>query len=178
MFTGISKEICEEAWEGTLPLIQHFADSGRFNKLAGTVVVVDPRNIDRPKGEHLQDVFDDAIIFTGFVGEVHEAGFTTVALSKAFVTWKSGLASAVVQQRHPYLYSEGDTFWGGSTITEGGLVVAFSGVQQVHDEAISEIMASLIVAISRDEVTKDDGVLEGWNADKWSFIGPKPTTEN
>lgn len=178
LFTGISTEICFEAWGGTQLLIKHFAEINRFNKNEGTIIVVDPRIIDRPKATHAQEVFDAAVIFTGYVGDKPVKKYTDVAHSKAFVTWQTGLPSSVVQQQHPYLYSEGNTFWGGSTITPGGLIVAFSGVQQVHDEAISEIMASLIRGICRDEMTKDDGVIEGWSKNQWSFIGPQPPAES
>lgn len=174
MFTGISEEICKEAWAGTQPLIQHFADTKRFNKFKGTVVVVDPRVVDRPKSEHAREVFDAACIFVGFVGDDEDEKYTAVALSKAFVTWKTGLPSSIVQQQHPYAYSLGDTIWGGSTINDGGLIVAFSGVQQVHDEAISEIMASLIRSICRDEMTMDNGVLDLWQRTEGRIVSQVP----
>lgn len=174
MFTGISEAICKEAWEGLLPTIAALAATGRFDKFEGTIVVVDPRPIDRPRQDHEQDVFNDAVIFTAFVGGEEAVKFTKVALSKAFISWKTGLPSSVVQQQHPYLYGVGDTFWGGSTVTAGGLIVSFSGVQQVHDEAISEMMASLIRSICRDEVTKDGGLIDSWSRTSSSFILDEP----
>jgi len=174
MFTGLSEEICKEAWAGVQPLIEHFVGTKRFNKFKGTVVVVDPRVIDRPKSADAQVVFDNARIFMGFVGDDEDEKYTAVALSKAFVTWKTGLPSSIVQQQHPYTYSLGDTIWGGSTVTVGGLIVAFSGVQQVHDEAISEIMASLIRSICRDEMTMSDGVLDTWQRTEGRIVSVAP----
>ena len=174
MFTGISEEICAEAWEGLQPLIKHFAVKARFNKFDGTIVVIDPRVIDRPKMADALKVFDASIIFVGFVGDNETPKYTDIARSKAFVTWKTGLPSSLVQQQYPYLYTEGDTIWGGSTIDAGGLIVAFSGVQQVHDEAISETMAALVRSICRDKMTMDEGVLDSWARTDGRIVAKAP----
>jgi hypothetical protein len=174
LFTGLSEGICQRAWVGTESYIATMVTAGEFNKFAGTIIVVDPRVIDRPKDEHVDRVFDSAIIFTAFVDGVEDPNYTEVAYSKALVSWRTGLPSSIVQMSEPYAYSEGDTFWGGSTVLPGGLVVAFSGVQQCHDEAISEVMASTIRSISRDEMTKRDGVIETWDRTRHSFLTATP----
>jgi hypothetical protein len=175
-FTGLSKEICQQAWSVMQPSIEALHVSGLSNKFAGTVIVIDPRQIDRPKAEHSIDVFAKAIIFAGHVGDEEDPKYTQIALHKAYQTWKRKMPSSLIQQQHPELYEEGDTTWGGSTITASGLIVAFSGVQQVYDEAISEWVASTIRAICRDEMTKDDGVLANYERDG-SFIGGEPALD-
>jgi hypothetical protein len=174
LFTGLSEEICQRAWVGVESYIATMATAGEFNKFAGTIIVVDPRVIDRPKGEHADEVFDSAIIFTAFVDGVEDPNYTKVARSKALVSWRTGLPSSEVQRREPFAFAEGDTFWGGSTVTPSGMIVTFSGVQACHDEAISEVMASTIRSISINEVTKRDGVLDTWERTRHSFLTATP----
>lgn len=52
------------------------------------------------------------------------------------------LPSSMIQTQYPHPYVLGNTKWGGDTVDEGGLVVAFSGVQAMHDKMISEWMVS------------------------------------
>jgi len=164
----IADGVCEKAWEGLQPLIEHFHRNGPFNKLVGTIIVIDPRDIDRPKAEHQEAVFDSKILFKGFVGDFEIERYTKVARSKALLTWRHRLPSSVIQQQYPHVYGSGDTIWGGSTIDAAGLIVAFSGVQQVYDEAISEMMASMIRALCRDAMTDDN---RGLLFSGISFIG-------
>jgi hypothetical protein len=68
-----------------------------------------------------------------------------------------------VQQNAPHLYQPGWTKWGGSAV-EYKLVVAFSGVEAVFDEAISWSMMAWLLAMCRHEMTKPDGVMASDNA--------------
>ncbi len=154
MFTGLTSATCAEAWRITRASINQAFSEGTINKFAGTIIVLDPHN-----GE---------VLFEAHANRDHlkHELYAKIALAKARVSWKTGLPSRVVQQEAPHLYQEGMTKWGGAVI-EHKLVVAFSGVQAVFDEAISWTMLSWIFAICRDEMTKDDGVM----AAKSSFIG-------
>jgi len=101
-----------------------------------------------------------AILFEGRIdtSERRPTKYDLIASDKARVSWRTGLPSRVVQQSSPHLYVSRDTKWGGSVVREG-IVVAFSGVQAVYDEWIAGMMADLLVAMCRDEMTKDDGVM-------------------
>ena len=146
-FTGITKDHCWPAWDLIQLIIRDAAKKKFINKLAGTIVVLEPRI--PYTGQPIQDL---PILFkAGIAYDDPEAviKYDEIAIDKAYITWKTGLPSAVVQQRYPYLYQNGDTKWGGSTITEGGLIVAFSGVEAFGDEWISELMASTVTFFCR-----------------------------
>jgi len=145
-FTGINKEICQTAWDLALPSVRRAAQAGVVNKLAGTIVVLHPKT-----GE---------LYFVSLInlGHPDAAKFTGIAEAKAKVSWETGLPSRVVQQSAPHLYQPGWTKWGGSAV-ENGLVVAFSGVQAVFDEAISWQVLKWIVALCQHEMTKEQGVM-------------------
>jgi hypothetical protein len=167
MFTGINATICRQAFYTIMPAIERAAKEGTTNKLKGVIVVLDPRL--RPV-MGTQTEMQDAVLFTDSVdptinGEQQKYG--EIALSKAFVTWRTGQPSCRIQQEFPYQYEAGMTKWGGSTVDRGGLIVAFSGVQAVFDEMIAEWMASAIRAICRWEMTGTDGVM---STDS-SFVG-------
>lgn len=153
-FTGISKEICEAAWDLVLPSITHAAETGAINKLAGTIVVLNPAT--------------GQVLFCATVNNQHPDAnlFAVIAHGKASVSWETGLTSRQVQQDAPHLYQPGWTKWGGSAV-ENRLVVAFSGVQAVFDEAISWMVLNWIVAMCRHEMTKPDGVMNNGK----SYIG-------
>ena len=150
MFTGISEDVCGFAWHKmVLPAIAPMAELGIINRYAGCIIVVDP-------------------YFPGFTplftatinGENDDYIYMRIAEAKARVSHRTRLSSSLVQTQYPYLYKEGDTKWGGSTVDAGGLVVAFSGVQAVYDEMIAEWMASAIRALCRNEMVRDGGVMQ------------------
>lgn len=150
-FKGLSTEICEEAWRITCASVLFAANYGTTNKIAGTIVVCLP-------------LFDQGgesnFIFVADVDMYHPNNekYEQIAKAKAEVSLRTGLPSRKVQQDAPYLYQEGMTKWGGSVI-ENGLVVAFSGVQAVFDEAIAGTMLRWIVALCQNEMTKEGGVM-------------------
>lgn len=163
MFVGISKEICEQADKILAPAIARAVKRGVTNKLAGCIVVLDPRM------PYIGQAADNLpVIFKSTINdELADAKYVQIAYHKAWLTFKYRLPSAIIQQQYPYLYAEGNTKWGGSTIDDGGLIVAFSGVQAVFDEMIAEWYASSIRALCRWEMTKPDGVMSSDS----SFIG-------
>lgn len=154
MFVGLTREICQKAWEIVEPSTAHAADMGIITDWAGTIVVLDPRNGD--------------VLFQDRVRRPHPKADTIdeIALAKAKVSWDTGLTSRQVQQNAPHLYRTGMTKWGGSAV-ENGLIVAFSGVQAVFDEAIAWSVLKWIIALCQHEMTKPDGVM----ASAVSFIG-------
>lgn len=158
MYTGLTPKICKTAWEICLPSLVVAAERGITNRLGGTIVVLDPRN-----GEPL---------FSAVANPHHSDRykFDDIAQAKARVSWNTGLSSRQVQQDAPHLYLPGMTKWGGS-VTENKLVVAFSGVQAVFDEAIARMMLNWILALCQNEMTKPDGVM----ASSSSYVGGDPS---
>lgn len=158
MFTGLNAEICRDAWVMCNASIVAAAHLGTTNKLAGTIVVLDPWS-----GEIMfQARVDDRRPLKPEYEEVAQK-YDAIALSKARVGWQTGLTSRQVQQDAPHLYLSGMTKWGGSAI-ENKLVVAFSGVQAVFDECIAWNMLKWIIAICQNEMTKPDGIMASESA--------------
>lgn len=150
-FTGLTNKICRTAWSITEQSVNQAAGMGITNKMAGTIVVCFPRTSP-------SDEFDMVFIVDVDPRHPDKDKYAKIAAAKAEVSWKTGLPSRKVQQDAPFLYEEGMTKWGGSVI-ENGLIVAFSGVQAVFDEAIAGTMLRWIVALCQNEMTKPDGVM-------------------
>lgn len=146
MFTGLSKEVCQQAWDMIYPSIAHAANHCITNKHAGTMVVARQARADNTFFFHVSVKGSDE-------------KYLSIATQKAELSLRTGLPSSVVQHQYPYLYQEGDTKWGGSTVLPGGVVVAFSGVQAVYDEMFAEMMASAIKGLCRYEMVKPHGVM-------------------
>ncbi len=154
MFSGLSGAICADAWGICRPAVIEAANSRITNKIAGSIIVLSPQ--------------DGTVLYRGHITSGHPDAvrYDEIALAKARVSWATGLPSRRVQQDAPHLYQPGMTKWGGSVIQDK-LVVAFSGVQAVFDEAIASMMLAWIIAICRDEMTKLDGVMNS----EGSYIG-------
>lgn len=162
MYTGLSPKICHRAWVITEQSVLQAADMGVTNKTAGTIVVVYPR----------VDPNDDfTMVYNADIDAMHENSlkYTKIAVAKARISWQTGLSSRQVQQDAPFLYREDMAKWGGSVI-ENGLIVAFSGVQAIFDEAIAGTMLRWIVALCQNEMVKEGGVMEM----DTNFIGELP----
>lgn len=161
---SLSYDLCNAAWKLIKPAIAAAAQDRTLNKFAGTIVVLNPEYDERDDHSH-----EPIVLYSDTLDAFHENAlkYKEIALSKALVTKRTGMPSSLVQTQYPYLYREGDTKWGGSTIDTSGLIVAFSGVQAVYDEMIAEWMASTIRALSRNEMTRPDGVMASDSA----FIG-------
>ena len=158
-FAGVTANICQVAWEIALPSIKLASEGGVTNKpvAVGTIVVLNPHT--------------GTVLFQARVNDSHPsvAKYDEIALAKAQVTFETQLPSRKVQQDAPHLYRAGWTKWGGSTIQDG-LVVAFSGVQAVFDEAIAKSVAAWIIALCQDEMTRDGGVMDSES----SYVGTEP----
>lgn len=159
-YVGLTDTICQVAWEIIKPSIIRAAELNVTNKLAGTIVVLEPWTGD--------------VLFQARVDNDHPDAevYDKIALTKANVTWATKLPSRVVQQSAPHLYLVGMTKWGGAVI-ENGLVVSYSGVQPVYDEANSWSQLKWIIALCQNEMTKPGGVMET----DGSFIGDLPPVD-
>lgn len=162
MYAGLSNEICHMAWAITKASTLEAARHHVTNKAAGTIVVCSPRTI-------VNDDFD--VLYRSDVDSDHpnRNKYEEIAIAKAKVSWNTGLSSRKVQQDAPHLYQPGMTKWGGSVI-ENGLIVAFSGVQAVFDEAIAGTMLRWIVTLCQHEMTREGGMMDS----DASFIGELP----
>ncbi|WP_084130248.1 heme-binding protein [Demequina sp. NBRC 110055] len=143
MFTGITTDICKQAWDVITPAIARGHEVGLLNGYKGGVVVLDPA-----------DASADPL-FTAYLGDDPER-FVEWATAKARVAARTGMDTSRLRDHSPHLYRAGDIKWPGGIVREG-LVVAFSGVQGEYDEMIAEWLVSAIRAICRLEFRAPDG---------------------
>lgn len=177
MFVGLTEELCRKALEIVRPTIETAMENGTVKRKQGYLVVLDPTKPWEPKymgvGSTADDPFyRDVVLFEEYWDDQRgfDAPFGVVALQKAFASWKTGVSAQDIQQHAPYLYQYGWTKWGGSAVGEGGLVVAFSGVQFYYDQMISEMMLAAIKAVCLDEMLREYGVM---NDSSVTFLGIK-----
>jgi hypothetical protein len=85
------------------------------------------------------------------VPEEWEEDYEAIATGKIKMMAETGLNSRVAVLLHPALTSQGDVIWWGG-VTRDNIIVACSGVQPYFDEAISQTVLSLILAIIEDKV--------------------------
>jgi hypothetical protein len=158
----LTRQVCERAWEVVSLAVDCASDVGIVNKMAGTIVVLDPTMPYNPSTkissvaifmEHLSPTYPDMQKYSEY------------AQAKAMLSWRTGYSSRYIQQDAPHLYKApfngepGDIKWGGSVVRDG-LVVAFSGVQPEFDEWIADTMAGLLIALCRREMTRPrDGIM-------------------
>ena len=166
MFTGLTAELCNKALEIVRPTIEAAMENGTFKRKQGYLFVLDPTIPWEPKYQDVGNKADspfntDVILFQESWEDSRrwDAPFGVVAIQKAFASWKTGLSAQDIQQKAPYLYQRGWTKWGGSSVGEGGLVVAFSGVQAYYDQMISEMMLAAIRAVCLHEMHSENGVM-------------------
>jgi hypothetical protein len=144
MFTGITREICEQAWGLIEPALNHGADLGIVNGYKGSLVVLDPI------------AGDGSIFFTAHPGgEVHQEtlGFAT---AKAAVAFRTGRDTSTLRTHYPHLYTAGDIVYPGGVVRDG-MVVAYSGVQGEIDEMVAEWFVSAVRALARLAFVAPDG---------------------
>ena len=144
MYTGLTKEICAQAWEIVLPAVEAAHKAGVTNGFTGTIVVVDPTSA---TGE---------ILFTGIVGDTEDADTMKFAPAKTAVTFRTKMDSNLVGLTAPHLYAPGDIKYPGAVLNHG-IIAAFSGVEGYHDEMIAEWMISAIRGICREEMLNAGG---------------------
>ena len=161
-FSGLTVVECVKAFDIVNPAIQQAMKSGIVNRQAGFLVVLDPATPWEPKYKKADERFEEEIVlFNNFFGHPDhwEYPYDKIALSKAFISWKTGRSSREVQLEAPYLYEAGMTKYGGSAVGPGGLVVAFSGVEEHFDQMFSEMMRAAIKGVCLHEMHKPKGVM-------------------
>lgn len=80
--------------------------------------------------------------------------FARIALAKAYLTFVYRRPADEVIEHYPYLLTPGMTRYGGSVITPGGLIVAFSGSSDAIDKQISEKTAAGIETRCRHDMRR------------------------
>ncbi|HUC87013.1 MAG TPA: hypothetical protein VMR75_01630 [Candidatus Saccharimonadales bacterium] len=132
---------------------------GPFNREAGFLAVLDPTRLYEPKyhdGPVNEDFLSEVVLWSEVFGVAQdwEHPFHVIALAKAYATFKYRLPAHVIVQQAPYLLEPEFTKYGGSAIDPiGGLIVAFSGVQEHFDRQISEMILSTLRGLSIDKMT-------------------------
>ena len=120
-----------------------------------------------------ESVYDltDAILYERSLGDrsswPHD--YDVIARSKAEVALRTGMPAHLVQQRAPFLYTEGNTRHGGSVVFEG-LVVACSGVPWYFDQMFSYWISAASQALciqAMEPILQSDTDFLGDNA----FVG-------
>lgn len=116
-----------------------------FNRNALHVVVLDPTRRYDGHNTLLQ-----AILYEESFGEPREQWerpFDDFACKKAYIAWRTGMDTHLVQQRFPHLYGEGNIKFGGGVLRDG-IVVGVSGVQWYFDQMFAELVVSACKALS------------------------------
>ncbi|WP_062460700.1 hypothetical protein [Demequina soli] len=134
MFTGLTPELCAQAWDLVRPAIERAAATGVIRDAVGDLVVMDPA---RP----------GTILWTGSIGDT-EAKTYGYAVAKAKVAERTGLDTSRVRMDQPHLYTAGDIVYPGGVVRHG-MVAAFSGVEGEADEMIAEWFIGAVRGIAR-----------------------------
>ena len=164
-FTGLTEALCERAMCIIRPSMYGAMDDAIVKRHQGCLVVLDPKVPREPKYKTWsldpQDPFEELVLYQRHIGYARDwdGPYDKVARAKAYASWKTGLPAQLIQQWAPYLYEEGWTKWGGSDVGNGGLVVAFSGVEAYFDQMFAEMMLAAIKAVCLHELFKPDGVM-------------------
>ncbi|MDX3907857.1 MAG: hypothetical protein QHC78_19400 [Pigmentiphaga sp.] len=106
------------------------------------IVVMDPAS------SPVRDQFEEAILYEHSVGdpEQWDADYASFARGKAYLSWRTGLDSHLVQTVYPQLLQKNDsTLWGTACLD--GYVVAASGANPWYDEAFAMAVAACLKAI-------------------------------
>lgn len=135
MFTGLTPELCAQAWDLVRPAIVRAADSRVIRGAVGDIVVLDPARR------------DGTIFWSGSIGDVEDKTYG-YAVAKAKVAERTQTDTSRLRTDQPHLYTAGDIVYPGG-IVRHGLTVAFSGVEGEADEMIAEWFVSAVRGIAR-----------------------------
>jgi len=144
VFTGITREICEQAWQIVEPGIARAAELEVVWSFTGTLVVLDP----------IAD--DGSVLFEAHAGGKVNEPTVEFAKAKAALVHRTRRDTSSLRDSAPHLYAAGDVKWPGGIIRDG-LIVAYSGVQGELDEMIAEWFASAVRGICRVQFNGPDG---------------------
>ncbi|OVZ59368.1 hypothetical protein CDO44_12210 [Pigmentiphaga sp. NML080357] len=101
-----------------------------------------------PASSPARDQFEEAILYEYAVGDPQhwDADYAAFARGKAYLSWRTGLDSHLVQTAYPQLLQKNDsTLWGTACLD--GYVVASSGAHPWYDEAFAMTVAACLKAI-------------------------------
>ena len=149
----LTYKVAERAVELVRPVISTAMKDGLVKRPHLHIVVVNPAII--PSNDRV--LFEQtAILYEASFGRKADwdHDYDEIARSKAFISWRTGLPTHVVQQTMRYLVSDGDTKFFGSAVLHG-LVVAASGVQPWFDEWVSYMVAATCRALCIDVMQKE-----------------------
>jgi len=164
-FVGLTADICAQAWSITKAAFYNASSQDLLDKQAGTIVVLRPNGnkvsalgcglvnaavsefgtgtlMERGSGLH--------VLFADHISDVANPRYTWYALQKALLAERTGMPTGTVRETAPWLLNAGDIKWRGG-VTENGLTVGFSGVQENFDNAIALTMIDWIQAILRQQ---------------------------
>ena len=154
MFTGITREICEQAWQIVEPGIARAAELDLVWAYTGTLIVLDP----------IAD--DGSVLFQAHAGAEINEPTVGYAKAKAALVHRTRRDTSTLRNATPHLYTAGDVKFPGGVIRDG-LIVAYSGVQGELDEMIAEWFASAVRGICRVQFNGPDG----GNAQPTPYLG-------
>ncbi|WP_296667912.1 hypothetical protein [Demequina sp.] len=135
MFTGLTPELCAQAWELIKPSIERAAEHGIIRGAVGDLVVLDPARSEA------------VILWTGSIGDTEDATYG-FAVAKAKVAHRTGVDTSRLRMDQPHLYAAGDIVFPGGVVRHG-MVAAFSGVEGEADEMIAEWFIAAVRGIAR-----------------------------
>jgi len=130
----------QQAVEMSMPTLNIWLQSKLIEHTNISVVVLDPTITQKGGYE-----FQESVLFTAENGSP-KPKYKRVALSKAEISWETGLPSHIAQQVYPHLFRLGQTKWGGSAVYFG-IVVSCSGLSWQWDWAFSGIVAANLHAL-------------------------------
>ena len=151
----LNKEIAKQAVALVVPSIMLAKTMGIGKRPHLHIVVVE-----RPSAEMMGScTFDQLILHEESIGEKKdwEFPFRDYALSKAYISWRTGLGSDVVQTQFPQILEVGDTIYGGSDV-QGSVVTACSGDHGFIDRMYARWINQAIIGIAtfnREKYVKD-----------------------
>ena len=163
MFPGLTEEVCDKAFDITSTAFKTAGLMEVTNRTAGTLVVVNPLaspSSSDPSKVGLDEV-EEHLVFSRRIDLRHLMArkFDEIALTKARDIWVlrsllgPNFSGLDIQVRFPHLYVPGMTKWHGG-ICEGGVPVAFSGVQGHYDEAAARTFITWAIAICRNSMAR------------------------
>jgi len=143
MFTGLTREICAQAWEIVDAGLAAAAKQGLAAGYQGNLVVLDP--VAR----------DGSILFTAHAGDANDHTLE-YAMGKARLALRTGRDTSTLREGYAHLYAPDDIKYPGGIVRDG-MVVAFSGIQGELDDMISEWFVATVRGICRLGFNGPDG---------------------
>lgn len=120
-----------------------------FKRRQLAIVILNPTVLYSPSMENHIGETVAPILHSECIGyeDKRENPYYQIALSKATISWRTGMPSREVALFAPHLLRKGDTpYYGG--VVRDGLIVAASGVQSYFDEMVAGYVADTCIGLS------------------------------